>query len=353
MSAVPRRLRPLLVRPGARFTCFVDGFCCSDIHKLGPLDRGDVRRLRLAGVGHAVAAGDGDEPVLRRAPGGACTLLDGGRCTLHDDRGSPSKPGLCQRYPYVLVATPLGGRVTTAHRCPCRTMGERAPITPSSVEASLTGPDGKLVRDRDGPANVRLTTRTSVSFARYVELEAPTLARLAAGAPPASVLAVDPGLPALAAGAWREIAALYAAYGVHAIRGCQSLAWFGDGIRLALGEAPPPRGRPWSDAFDRAEARVTEPEPPAKILGDWFADLLWGLSWADHGPLDRGRATIGALASIAAAIAARLVELGARPDRAAAEALLIAESGACHRLWADAVALLRPASGWMTTRGDP
>ena len=31
------RVRPLLLRPGARFGCSNDGMCCSDLHLIGPL----------------------------------------------------------------------------------------------------------------------------------------------------------------------------------------------------------------------------------------------------------------------------------------------------------------------------
>jgi len=36
------RARPLLVRPGARFTCSGDGLCCTDLHALGPMTRTEV-----------------------------------------------------------------------------------------------------------------------------------------------------------------------------------------------------------------------------------------------------------------------------------------------------------------------
>ncbi len=341
------------MRSGARFACFVDGICCTDIHRLGPLNRADVRRLGLFGAGNALHTSQHGEIELRRTQDGRCSLLEGVRCSLHAVRGGDAKPKLCRRFPFALVATPLGGRVVTAHRCPCRTLGERPLLSPADAETSLAAPGGRLARDRDGPVRVQIKPRTTVSLATWADLEARLIERLAAGDPPTSILAVGPGLPALRSGSWAEIADEFTAFGAYSPRGCQALAWFGDGIALALGGQPVPRARPWAQDFDRAEARTASPAPTALILGDWLADLVWGLSWAEHGPFDRARAAIGALAVIAAAVAARIGELTVRADRAAAEALLVAEAGACHRLWAGVIARMEPATGWMTSHGHP
>ena len=41
--------RPLLPRPGARYTCFGDGLCCTDIHGIGPLTKKECLRKEGAG----------------------------------------------------------------------------------------------------------------------------------------------------------------------------------------------------------------------------------------------------------------------------------------------------------------
>ncbi|MEP7120064.1 MAG: hypothetical protein ABJE95_04100 [Byssovorax sp.] len=347
------RVRPLLVRSDARFECFVDGICCTDIHRLGPLARADVRRLELLGADAVVSPTEGAGPELRFTDDGRCTLLDGARCSIHAEHGAAEKPSICRHFPLGLIATPLGGRVVTAHRCPCRTMGERRLLSPAAAEGSLASVGGRITADRRAPLRIPVTSRTTISFASWVELEAALIACLVAGDPPEVVLEIGRGLPALRGSSWREIAAAFVAFGAHPRRGHRALGWFGDGVLLALGEQPAPRERPWSDGFDRAEARSPSPAPPTRIIGDWLADLIWDLSWTDHGAFDRARASIAALSVIAFAVTARLIELGARADRAAAEALLVAEIGAGHPLWAASVARLETAPPWMTRRRDP
>ena len=39
------KVRPLIPRPGARYTCFGDGLCCTDIHGIGPLTKKEVAGL--------------------------------------------------------------------------------------------------------------------------------------------------------------------------------------------------------------------------------------------------------------------------------------------------------------------
>ncbi len=340
------RVRPLLARPGARFHCFSQGGCCSDIHRLGPLDARDVARLGRHGASAAIFERVVGEPELRCNEDGRCTLLRDGLCSLHVAAGVAAKPSICRRFPFSLVATPLGGRVVTSHRCPCRSMGPRPALSVATAEASLLGPDGHLARMGDAPARVQLTPRTSVSFASYAELEVTMLARLAKGEPGGEVLGAAPGLPALLDGAsWPAIAESFRAHGAYPLRGYQAMAWFGDGILLALGEAPPPRARPWSVDFDHAEARSPDPEPQARVIGDWLADLIWDLSWLAHGAFDRARVSVASLAVLTSAVARRITELGVRPDRAAAEAVLVAEIAAGHPLWGDVVARLPPAAG--------
>ena len=68
------KLRPLTPRPGARYTCFGDGLCCTDIHAIGPLTNvamairlepdfaGAVEQMVIMG-GAVALFSDGDEIV--------------------------------------------------------------------------------------------------------------------------------------------------------------------------------------------------------------------------------------------------------------------------------------------------
>jgi Putative zinc- or iron-chelating domain len=337
-------LRPLLVRPGARFACSMDGFCCMDMHLLGPLSDADVARARAMNLASVYLEPTEKKRYLSVTAGGECVLLDRGRCMLHETGGPLEKPDVCRAFPFELVRTPMGGRVATRHRCPCRTMGERPPIDPAEVEASLVDRAGRLRLSGAAPERIPLTERTTASFATYAALEAGHLARLAAGEPAAAALGVRPGLPRLPELEWYGVAKVFADHdGARPAPVAQAITWFGHGLFELLGEPlSPSPARPWRDRFDRAEARTAEGSPGA-ILADWAADLLWGLGWLSYGSFDRARVATAALHLVAATLAARFVREGQRPDRAAAEAVLIAELSGGTPMWRWAVASMDPA----------
>src|SRR5262249_27715732 len=116
----------------------------------------------------------------------ACLSLDAhGRCRLH---AGGHKPRPCTRFPYVLAATPEGGRVGTVHRCTCRTLRGAAALDLDDAARSLADRSGRLLANvRVGP-RVRLTDRTTMSFGAYRAMEARLLDALAAGAPPLEAL---------------------------------------------------------------------------------------------------------------------------------------------------------------------
>ena len=65
------RVRPFLVRPGARYRCFGDGLCCTDIHILGPLTKTEAKRVaKVDPEGLAYDDGPKLPPVLRIATDG-------------------------------------------------------------------------------------------------------------------------------------------------------------------------------------------------------------------------------------------------------------------------------------------
>ncbi len=328
----------LLVRPGARFGCRAGGLCCSDLHALGPLFPGDLERVQ------AVRA-DGAEPhprlqtlTLRTGEDGACVFLSGGRCSLH---GTPNKPRLCMRFPYGAVATPAGVRVTTAHRCPCRTLGARPPLDAAEAARSLAGEDGGILKHATIGDRVPLTTRTSMSFARYEVAEAAWIERLGRGEPVASVLGTTAAWPELRGPTWLLVG--------QTLRGLEdlgttfdvALAWLGHALLVALGQDDPAPARPWAPFFD-AEERATEPGDPDVVLGDFAADLLWDLRWAATGTFDRLATDLTLRDAASRAITQELRALGARPDRAAAEAVMIAEVAGESSPWRQALERAAP-----------
>src|SRR5262245_6189750 len=95
--------RPLLVRENARFTCFSDGLCCTDIHALGPLTRAEARDMRAL-IPDSVFFHKGIEaPCMDTGPNGACAQREAGLCGVHKNHGVEAKPGGCRRFPYGLV----------------------------------------------------------------------------------------------------------------------------------------------------------------------------------------------------------------------------------------------------------
>jgi hypothetical protein len=129
--------------------------------------------------------------------------------------------------------------------------------------------------------------------------------------------------------------------GAHPSGAGHALAWFGHGLLALHGAAPAsPHPRPWASSFDRAEARTARPEPAWAVVSDWLADHVWSLTWLWQGPFDRARSAAGALSLVAGAVASRLAEQGVRADRAAAEAVLVAEIAAAHPEWSTVVSTM-------------
>lgn len=323
------RALPLLVRPGATYACFGDGLCCSDAHVLGPVSREEAARVRSVDPA-AVGRHAGLRIAELRTRDRACVFYDGS-CSLHRMHGAAFKPAPCRRFPFGLVRTPVGLRVTTAHRCPCRSMGERPALDVEDARRSLSDRAGRLSVDRE-VNRVRLAGARRVSFARYAAVEAPLLSALAGGALPEDVLDAEP-LPPLDGASWSDVA--------HRLRGyvdgtsCgEGLAWAGDAL-LALGgqrRGALPRARPWAAAFERAEARSV-PSDPEALLRDWVADVLWELGWTEDTTFALARAELATRLAMARWAMARMVESGTRPDRAAAEAVLVVELAGQSPLW--------------------
>ncbi len=275
MARSKAKVPALRVRPGARYACFGDGLCCTDVHGLGPVSKRETRSLALVSDEIVIPADDSvfDEPMLRTRSDGGCLFLGVGRCDLHAALGADAKPLTCTRFPFGLSVTPTGSRVTTSHRCPCRTLGERPELVPAAAESALCDRLGQLDADRRVPSTLRLARRARVEFAEYETLEADLLARLDAGEDPADVLALEP-FPALKGTTWRAEAREMLADGVDDTRFGIALAWFAEAVRALTGKSDEPPELTWTDAFNRAEARATSPGDADAIVADWVADEI-------------------------------------------------------------------------------
>ena len=105
-----------------------------------------------------------------------------------------------------------------------------------------------------------------------------------------------------------------------------AMAWVGDTmLHLIKGERVREPTRPWSAAFDRAQARSPKESSADEVLADWVADEIWTLKWAEKHDFDVARKELATRLAIARSIIARLVDKGCREDRAAAEAIMMVE----------------------------
>ncbi|MBX3269934.1 MAG: hypothetical protein KF729_06715 [Sandaracinaceae bacterium] len=295
-------LEPLRARPGASFTCHRDGLCCTDLHAWGPLD--EVEAATLGSIDERVVLLHDGSWVIGKNAEGRCLFSSPEGCRLHAMLGPKGKPKTCQQFPFILVATPTGGRLATEHRCPCRTMGEREPVTPERGRASC---DTAFV-DRLIASTVALDDDEEVDMATWETIEAPYLRGEAT---------IDE--PPLSGGDWAALGrTLLEEPPTTAYERC--LRAFGAAL---LGEPIPPLGETWTEAFDRAEAR-SAPQDPEAMLTDYLLDQIWSLDWAFHGSWRQARLELSTRREVARRLARAL---GGRPDRAMAEAISIVEMG--------------------------
>jgi hypothetical protein len=331
------RARPLLVRPGAVFRCEGDGLCCTDLHALGPMTRSETQAMRRLIPGSVIYHPDVEAPCMRPGADGGCAQLVAGGCGVHARFGPEAKPTGCRRYPYGLVSTPFGGRVTTEHRCPCRTLGERPPLDLADAEASLRDQSGRLEVDEVAPRRVALTVELRVSFERYAALEAQMQERLLRGERIERVLGAKPW-PELCERSWPLFAAELLDL-CDGSRGGVALAWFADAVLAQTsGYRPPRRERPWQEAFERGRRRAKRARSREQVFADWVADELWMMRWLPWGcSFDVARAELATRLAAARWIARRIERLGVREDQAAAEAVMAAELCSLCEVWPEAV----------------
>ena len=337
---------PLEVRPGARFTCAGDGLCCTDVHLLGPVTRAEKRSLALLGYPDAVVRMDA-ELALATTDEGHCVFLEGGaHCRLHAEQGADSKPRSCRRFPFHVVATPDARRVGTDHRCPCRSLGQRPALSAQSARPSVVDARDRVIVDRRVEGEIAITDEHSEPWSAWRQREAALLARLAEGHDALDVLDAEP-FPELEAAHWPGIGEILAE-GSGVARWSRAHQWVGDAIvsRGGAGFPSEPRSRPWRDAFDRAQARggdanASESAMASAVENDWVADVIWSLEWCERGSFSRARSELATRVAIARLIASRLRELGARADRAMAEAIASVEVTGLSEIWDLVVSRIR------------
>lgn len=314
----------MLPRPGARYTCFGDGLCCTDIHGIGPLTKKEVAQMRRIDRQSAGWNDDHDDYMLNTAADGGCVfLMSDQRCSVHARLGPEAKPEGCRRFPLGVVATPVGGRITTDHRCPCRTLGDRPEIDPVDVEPSVTDGGSRPTADRR-IKRIPLSKKNEIEFSDWEPIEAEYLDRLQGEEPLGDILDAKP-FPKLRGSSWDKQAREF----IDARDGSQfgvAMAWVGDTISAVQNQRDPrPPGRPWRAAFDRAEARSPKRRTRREVFGDWLADEVWSLKWAEDDSFALARAELATRLAIAEDICSRLVAEGVREDRAAAEAVMMLE----------------------------
>jgi hypothetical protein len=340
------RVRPLLARPGARFACHGDGLCCTDAHALGPITPSERQQIERFRAGATVYLPMLDAHSLASKDDGSCVFLGpGARCEIHTAHGPEAKSDTCRRFPYGLVATPDGGRVTTEHRCPCRTLGQRPPLDLADAQRALTASKTRLVADaRVGP-RVRMTTHRRVSWETYREAETAMFARLAHGERLEAVLDALPLRP-VRTGEWTDVAHLLRSH-VDGTACGEALALAGE-VLLALAGAPARRrfalrARPWATSFDRAEQRTTTPGAGEDVLRDYVEDQLWRMEWCASGAtFAQARAELATRVAMAREVARRLRVAGVRADRAMAEAVFVIELTAATSIWENVLHQIAP-----------
>jgi hypothetical protein len=325
MKVLARR-EPLLVRPGARFDCVGDGLCCSDIHAVGALSEDDCEMLSMISE-DAFERHEGEDAavMMMRSDTGRCVFWSESGCAIHSQLGPDMKPNPCIQFPYALTATPVGGRISTQHRCTCRTLGPLPPVTVETARPCLLDANGELKPEHAVLDEVAWSENERISFSEYQQREAPLLDALIEGRNLGGVLDAEP-FPELADMTWVDVVdELHEFQGPS--RAATASRWFGDAIAFLIERRERTEtARPWADAFERAGERIVDPVSPNEVFGDWLADDLWSMRWTHWGSLARARREWATRLAIARRIAAWLDISSPKQDNiSAAEAVMIVD----------------------------
>ncbi len=310
-------IRPLLIRPHAKFKCHGDGLCCSDIHLLGPITRKEKRFLQVISPLTVVRDTDINEDVLRTKNDHHCVFLIDRLCQIHAQLAEIAKPDGCRRFPYGLVATPDGGRVTTEHRCPCRSLGESPKLTAEHATFALRDSAGRLSANARVEGKIRLKRDQKIAFSDFKAMEDTILEAIWSGASIEQTLKAKP-FPKLKRKDWSKAADEIAA-DPDGTAFDEAMIWLAYAVHQWQGtHMPLPSARPWSAAFDRAQKRSKE-KKPAHVLRDWLCDEIWSLDWIDRSTWPQARHDWVTRFVLAETLTRAFVKTGSRADRAAAE----------------------------------
>lgn len=283
-----------------------------------------------------------EDPACATTGRGQCHHLAQNSCSVHARYGYHAKPSGCRRFPFGLVATPIGGRVTTEHRCPGRILSMNSPLTLQQAETSLRDRAGRLQADRRISNRIRLNRKKHISFMRYLKIETKILQALALSTNPLTALNAKP-FPNMVEGSWPVIAAEF--FESRDGTSCgEALAWFGDALlSLTGGHHPPPRKRPWKHYFDRTYKRYRAPiRSSQQLFKDWMADEIWMFRALEWGPFDVALAELATRYQIARRIQQRITSHGVPTSQAAAEAVMIVEIATVSTEWSRAVERVSP-----------
>jgi hypothetical protein len=333
-----------LVRPGARFDCFRDGLCCGDIHAVGALTDDDCQKLAMISEASIDRyQGEDGAFLMMRSDTGQCVFWSEEGCLIHRQLGAVMKPSPCIQFPYALTATPVGGRISTQHRCTCRTLGPLPPVTPEGARASLLDSEGQLKFEHAVLDEVAWSPGKVLSFDEYARREAPLLESLMEGKQLMTVLQAQP-FPPLDGASWSDVADELQSF-QGSSKASVAARWFGDALGFLIDRrARTEHSRPWAEAFERAKKRVVEPVSPNVVFGDWLADELWSLRWTRYGTLARARAEWATRLAVARRIAGWLDISNPLSDNvSAAEAVMIVDVIGTSEPWDKAQAAIREA----------
>jgi hypothetical protein len=220
-------------------------------------------------------------------------------------------------------------------------MGDRPEIRPEDVEPSISDGGSRPVADRR-IKRIPFAAKEELSFSEWEPIEAEYLNRLQSREPLLTILDAE-AFPALRGSSWEKQAQEF----LDARDGTQfgvAMAWVGDTIgSLRNGRSPRPPGRPWAAAFDRAQARSPKARTSRAVFGDWVADEVWSLKWAEDYDFALARSELATRFTIAENICGRLRDTGARADRAAAEAVMMLELVGESDFWTEVKDCMRPS----------
>jgi hypothetical protein len=303
-----------------------DGLCCSDIHAVGALSDEDCQMLEMISK-DAVDRHEGEDAavLMMRSDTGRCVFWSDQGCAIHAQIGPQLKPTPCIQFPYALTATPSGGRISTQHRCTCRTLGPLPPVRAEEAKACLVDSAGELKPEHAVFDEVFWTDSEPLSFAEYAVREAGLIGSLLEGRNLSTVLDAQP-FPTLQDMSWAEAADQMLGFQGPS-RAAFAARWFGDAIAFLVDRRErTEHGRPWADSFERAGERVVDPVSPNKVFGDWIADDIWSMRWTRFGSLARARSELATRLAIARRIAGWLDISSPKQDNiSAAEAVMIVD----------------------------